>query len=58
MSHRERHGPVTDDRAAEETLKAAFQSLGDANRASARAKMSTASGVRWTERSEPRSAVS
>ena len=31
MSDRERHGPVTDDRAADETLKAAFQGLGDAN---------------------------
>ena len=29
MSHRERHGPVTDNRAADETLKAAFQALGE-----------------------------
>jgi hypothetical protein len=32
MSDRERHGPVNDDRAAEEALKAAFQKLGDVNR--------------------------
>jgi hypothetical protein len=32
MSHRERCGPVTDDRAPDETLRAAFQALGDANR--------------------------
>ena len=30
MSHRERHGPVTDDRTADEKLRAAFQRLGDA----------------------------
>ena len=31
MSHGERHGPVTDDRAADEKLRAAFQRLGDAH---------------------------
>ena len=32
MSHSERYGTVTDDRARDETLKAAFQDLGDADR--------------------------
>jgi hypothetical protein len=32
MSHRERDGPVTDDRSVDETLRAAFQSLGNAER--------------------------
>jgi hypothetical protein len=32
MSHCERHGPVTDDRDADERLRAAFQGLDDANR--------------------------
>lgn len=32
MSHRERYGPVTDNRSADDTLRAAFQSLSDADR--------------------------